>query len=137
MDTDEGGKEEMNEKGKGRKEGLKEEWSLTRKKEKTRQRKERLSEGDEEGQQREQRKGRKEDEKEVEKGEKFEEGSKKDREGERKVFSRGLKRERESGLASTCCTPLSVSSPLSDVLIVQCCWIWLVWIIWQLVWTLT
>ena len=85
----------MNEKGKGRKEGLKEEWSLTTKKEKTRQRKERLSEGDEEGQQREQRKGRKEDEKEVEKGEKFEEGSKKDREGERKVFSRGLKSERE------------------------------------------
>ena len=59
----------------------------------------------------------------------------------RQMMKKGRSREKESGLASTSCTPLSVSSPLfcfcSDVLMVQSCWIWLVWIIWQLVWTST
>ena len=49
-------------------------------------------------------------------------------------------RERESGLASTCCTPLSVSSPLF-LFLFRCLHgtvlLDMVWIIWQLVWTST
>ena len=49
---------------------------------------------------------------------------------------RERRRDRQRGMSSTCCAPLSASNHLFcfgfDVLMVQCRWIWLVWIVWQL-----